>query len=154
MDGHVTVSTSSFIRSIIASFNSTCSPHDQSTLFILILYGSVYSSTLPQSLEIEVFVIIFYIKSVIFLQLCYKTKDIEFLLPKNPCAERIRQEPPNVKFLTYQKTDDFGPNPVILEPTKGNICLVAALVYRKGKAYVSIRGVVEGEPPALGLVTG
>ena len=45
-------------------------------------------------------------------------------------------------------------NPVILEPTKGNICLVAALVYRKGKAYVSIRGVVEGEPPALGLVTG
>ena len=47
----------------------------------------------------------------------------------------------------------FRINPVILEPTKGNICLVAALVYRKGKAYVSIRGVVEGEPPALGLVT-
>ena len=48
----------------------------------------------------------------------------------------------------------FIPIPAILEPTKGNICLVAALVYRKGKAYVSIRGVVEGEPPALGLVTG
>lgn len=48
----------------------------------------------------------------------------------------------------------FKSNPVILEPTKGNICLVAALIYRKGKAYVSIRGVVEGEPPALGLVTG
>ena len=48
----------------------------------------------------------------------------------------------------------FKSNPVILEPTKGNICLVAALVYRKGKTYVSIRGVVEGEPPALGLVTG
>jgi len=48
----------------------------------------------------------------------------------------------------------FIPIPAILEPTKGNICLVAVLVHRKGKAYVSIRGVVEGEPTALGLVTG
>lgn len=98
---------SSFMRSMIASFNSTCSPHDQSTLLIFILYELFYSSTLPQSLEIKIIVIIFYIQSVIFLQLCYKTQNIELLLPINPYAEGIRQESPIVKFLTYQKTDDF-----------------------------------------------
>jgi len=41
----------------------------------------------------------------------------------------------------------FKINPVILKPTKGNIRLVSPLVYRKRKAYVSIRGAVEGEPP-------
>lgn len=98
---------SSFIRSMIASFNSTCSPHDQSTLFIFILYELFYSSTLPQSLEIKILVIIFYTRSVIFLQLCDKTKNIELLLLDIPCVERIRQESSTVKFLTYQKTDDF-----------------------------------------------
>lgn len=83
---------SSFIRSIIASFNSTCSPHDQNTLIILILYELFYSSTLPQSLEIKILVIIFYTSNVIFLQLCYKTKNIELLLPINPYVELIRQE--------------------------------------------------------------
>ncbi len=98
---------SSFIRPMIASFNSTCSPHDQSTLFILILYEIIYSSTLPQYLEIEILVIIFYNRHVIFLQLCNNAKNIEFLLLINPQTERIRQESSTVKFLTYQKTDDF-----------------------------------------------
>lgn len=98
---------SSFIRSMIASFNSICSPHNQSTLFIIILYESFYSSTLPQSLEIKILVIIFYTQSVIFLQLCYKTKNIKFLLLINLCIEPVRQKSSIVKFLTYQKTDDF-----------------------------------------------
>ena len=97
---------SSFIRSMIASFNSTCSPHDLSSLFP-ILYELFYSSILPQSLDIKIIVIIFYTQSVIFLHLCYKTKNIELLLAINPCVERIRQKSAIVKFLTYQKTDDF-----------------------------------------------
>ena len=50
---------------------------------------------------------LFSILKALFLQLCDKTKNIELLLLFIPCTERIRQEPSIVKFLTYQKTDDF-----------------------------------------------
>jgi len=73
----------------------------------LILYELFYPSTLTQSLEIKILVIFFYTQSVLFLQLCDKSKNIELLLLDIPCIERIRQESSIVKFLTYQKTDDF-----------------------------------------------
>ncbi len=146
---------SSFIRSMIASFNSTCSPHNRSTLYSLFLKRP--SIPLPyHNLLISKYLSLFsIIKALFFLQLCYKTKNIELLLLFIPCVEWIRQEPSIVKFLTYQKTDVLYSLILLYWNQQKETSVWSPLWFnRKGKAYVSIRGVVEGEPPALGLVTG
>ncbi len=47
------------------------------------------------------------LKALFFYSCATKQKNIELLLAINPCVEQIRQKSAIVKFLTYQKTDDF-----------------------------------------------